>query len=88
MDGFSFVKNGLNTMYNNKIKNPTASGTTVNHNTIGFSEVSSQPLISSKTNLALSVTIIEAMVQAAILVRRQSRTRPFWICRSQNGLAG
>jgi hypothetical protein len=38
---------GLKTMYSNKIKTK-AKGTTVNHNKSGFSEVSSQPVISSK----------------------------------------
>jgi hypothetical protein len=37
---------GLNTIYSNNIKKLNA-GTTVSHRTIGFSEASNQPVISS-----------------------------------------
>ena len=43
-----------------------ANGTTVNHKTIGFSEVSSQPTISLYTNFTFSETIIKATIQEPI----------------------
>jgi hypothetical protein len=52
----------------NKTKKLNANGTTVNHNTIGLSEFSSQPWISSYTSFPLSTTIIKATIQEATCV--------------------
>jgi hypothetical protein len=44
---FDFFNKRLKTIYSNNIKKLNANGTTVSHRTIGFSEASNQPVISS-----------------------------------------